>query len=1138
MEEHRRKVQRSSGDGPITYYPRLVSFVGNTSAGKSSLIEVLIGHLWDSRVTDRDLDGILVPVTGDIITTLPTSSDIHLYHDPIEAKTNPQSPLLFADCEGFEAANHSAAARSRAQSMKNMENAAPLHVRQNASKLTKWTKDTFNATMRFMTRNLYWSDSNTSRSNAVEELFPRLVYNVSDVVVYVVSESNVTSVGKILEKLVRWSQKAETSSVNRSSLPSLVVVINQCDPARIKKWGSDETTTQILEENKYLMNESETIRNRMNELSNLNLPHGSIKAILENSYAAVQFLRLPTAHNVSRLRSQFQELHAIIDSLAKTVQNNKKESNMLLSTEQLHHLYQLTFDHFSKSMTSPFDFMEAFFTVHHSPAELSGNFFELLQATFKAVKHGNKTSNRQAYAEQLVEAAVPLICSTIAMDSRRNHFPGVLYHIFRGDTSNFSPGSLEMRDDSYEDTVDKALREFTDSTIPCGYMSPGSSSEERTVCVNSKKAHGQGGKGFHQDASGVRFGSGLFDPYFEDNFLEQWAYALAAGLCSLETAELPSLWDLHRKAIRDLHDLVLDVNLQKLPSCVWCMRNFPTERLPCGHWICSSCMVEIGIRSDDDDRVFIFKLCDQHPGGGMELNPPFEFLNLPNTVGRRLLSLDEGGVRGILQLSVLAAIQDGLGEEIPVQDCFDLIGGAGIGGINALGLGIRGWHISMAIKEFSKLIPKVFVKQSPQSFIEFLWGPKYPYSQHNLIWSIQNAIGEDSKLPMAMSLVRLPRGFDNGPIRLFVASTRKGLGGMILTNYRRQATDTNQDQNQNTAQKNRKSHEYSEIYSVGEAAKATASFQPFFGPCTLNPGNDLHVGGAHDFACPAVVTLLEAQSLWPHMLSCPPDVLVSIGCGHKSQITSDNSEDCMGTEAMWCKAFGDKSHREPDRYIRLCREFSRDSPLPNGDDVSLLADHSRISVLLGDMLITNNLLNRVNQVTRRLISSIFYFDKASSKPSKKGGWIIYGHIRCRFKETSKITKAFGSKISSFCNLRFICGSEDIWHFDKAVLEVMTKQGRFRAPSDTDSVLKIWVQSEDKINIQLVADDFQSESISGSRQYQGQVPEDEVPEDEMPEDEVPEDEVPEDEVPEDEVPEEEVPDDEVPEDEKNPAPEHT
>lgn len=614
--------------------------------------------------------------------------------------------------------------------------------------------------MRFIKRTLSWLDLNTNRNDAIDELFPRLVYNISDIVVYVVAETNLASMGKILEKLVKWSQKAEMSSVNRTTLPSLVVVINQCDPAKNQEWSSEKTTEQMLKENKDLMKTNATIMNRKKELENHSLQVKTIGDILNHSYAAVKFIRIPTSNDTPRLMSQLQQLYATIGDLTEITHRRRERNNMLLSHEQLHHLHQLTFDHFSQSTTSAFDYMEAFFKAHPSPLELSGNFFELLQATSEAIKREKQTSSHEPFVETLVPAVIPVICSTIALHSRQRGVAGSLPYVVRGrGSSDLRISDLKVQDNSYEKILQTALEEFSESTLPCGMSLSDDRGKSFRFCVNGSKSHGSQSdtEGWHQDANGTLLGSGPFDRTLVDRFQGKWAFPLMSGLESLGSAEVPGLWDHHRQAIRDLYNLVPTADFRRLPSCVWCMQNFATESLSCGHWICSSCVVGIGERSEDDDRVFSIELCDQHPRGGERLDPPFEFLDLPRSVGRRLLSLDDGGVRGILQLEILARIQNELGNDILVQDCFDIIGGTGIGGINALVLGIKRMDLSNAIMEFGKWVPQAFAKPTSQSgffsrFFSSISG--VPYSMDDLEQSIRDAMGEHSIRPMTESLVR------------------------------------------------------------------------------------------------------------------------------------------------------------------------------------------------------------------------------------------------------------------------------------------------------------------------------------------------------------------------------------------------
>lgn len=203
-----------------------------------------------------------------------------------------------------------------------------------------------------------------------------------------------------------------------------------------------------------------------------------------------------------------------------------------------------------------------------------------------------------------------------------------------------------------------------------------------------------------------------------------------------------------------MYQLAPDLHFSSLSGCFWCLRDIPTERLPCGHWICEACVAEIGEASAHDVRLRLVRQCDQHQTAKI-LNSPFEFLLLPRNTGRRLLSLDGGGVRGIVELDILAAVQDRLGQGIPVQDCFDLIGGTGVGGVTALGLAIGGWHVSEAVEKFKQLAPCAFTKHSEWSILQRYskWMTGCTYKFENLKQSIKAAFGTDGGSQMIESMV-------------------------------------------------------------------------------------------------------------------------------------------------------------------------------------------------------------------------------------------------------------------------------------------------------------------------------------------------------------------------------------------------
>jgi hypothetical protein len=152
-------AQCPSQDGPK--YPQLVSFIGQTNTGKSTLIKMLI-DLAEVQSNLNPQPHFATPVVGSSIhNCLPTSADVHLYADPRTYSS--QTPVFYADPEGLDAAEESPiGAASRRKSKKR-------GIRGGSKRLLEWAD----------------TPERRERPFIVSELYPRLLYTFSDVVVFV-----------------------------------------------------------------------------------------------------------------------------------------------------------------------------------------------------------------------------------------------------------------------------------------------------------------------------------------------------------------------------------------------------------------------------------------------------------------------------------------------------------------------------------------------------------------------------------------------------------------------------------------------------------------------------------------------------------------------------------------------------------------------------------------------------------------------------------------------------------------------------------------------------------------------------------------------------------------------------------------
>jgi len=208
LAEYRRYVAimlESAIEPGKSRYPALVSFIGQTGmsvqmcftycdssypatpgAGKSSLIRLLVDP--KSNTNSDGNSSVAAPVVGRSASEVPTSADVHLYADPRTLETN--RPILYADCEGFEGGERDPIALKQTTGLSNQ-----ILVRRGKMQPTSTnSSNAFQKLARGTKRALKWArrdspdhDKTSKRGYAVAQMYPRILYAFSDVVVYVLT---------------------------------------------------------------------------------------------------------------------------------------------------------------------------------------------------------------------------------------------------------------------------------------------------------------------------------------------------------------------------------------------------------------------------------------------------------------------------------------------------------------------------------------------------------------------------------------------------------------------------------------------------------------------------------------------------------------------------------------------------------------------------------------------------------------------------------------------------------------------------------------------------------------------------------------------------------------------------------------
>jgi hypothetical protein len=351
-----------------------------------------------------------------------------------------------------------------------------------------------------------------------------------------------------------------------------------------------------------------------------------------------------------------------------------------------------------------------------------------------------------------------------------------------------------------------AVEGYLDSGLSCSYVDPTTGAR----CVNKKDGHTKG----HQDELGLLLEAGDYQggAFDSTDFQAKMMKHIGGLLQTLDKFEddnkLTGARSLHRKTLQQSNSWAISEAFRTGSSrtCFGCLFEAPEYQLPCGHYLCGSCIKNFDQTPDEHlhpARVThkeCFLCADKNPS-----HWPFELGVRPPLSGIRILSLD-GGVRGIVELVILKRLQSTIGLTLDPCAFFDLIVGTSagkstrtqndqhrkrasnwqLGGMIALGIGEHMWPLSRCIEKYEALAKTSFDSKFLSRVCGISWLARLfsysIYTSTGIEGALKAAYGQDREL-FSMKVVGTPSSVKHLPRVAVTTTVDQDL--KIFANYNR-----------------------------------------------------------------------------------------------------------------------------------------------------------------------------------------------------------------------------------------------------------------------------------------------------------------------------------------------------------------
>ncbi len=683
---------------------------------------------------------------------------------------------------------------------------------------------------------------------------------------------------------------------------------------------------------------------------------------------------------------------------------------MLLDAAELQSYLQCAFDHFAQTLDVAFDFVQASFINNPIPFDFGGNILRLAIS----IKERKTPNHGRADPKAIFEELSAMVASCIMLDSVR--------HEIRGNAERIFP--------EYINHLESALEDFCDRHWPCEFVAFGAEYPllmrhldgitghrnlryiaQKSHCVNVRAGHSSKG---HQTADGTIFHSGeYFSDFTWESYHEEFYSAVYFRLDHLmrildertRDGTLPeiaataihrdeTLATFYRSNLQDVGQL-----FQSHSVCLCCLFEQPEHVLPCGHMLCTSCVKSYG-RMKSKTLIEI-RDCPLEPTKIGKYNPSTVYLK-PEMAAHRVLVLDGGGIRAMVQLEILRLLEQEWYGKLPIRCFFDLVVGTGTGALIALGLTTRYWSLDQCAHYIQRILNDAYSRR-PGRCIPGIGRLLETYSKSKFdSSSLDNALKE--AFPEAQYLFG-GRSLPNMPasaIKVAVTATTSTGSPIVFANYNRRCSDF-------LPYSFCRPDKLDQELRVWQAARASMATPRLFKPFRHDPSKQIYTAANISNRNPIAIADKERKLLSNQQdLSDLPDLVLSLGTGMdiQPQLMSSGASVRTTTPSVVGSLRSLAGTRDPLRRASSptrCQMTSDDftNSLPTSERSSAYIRFNPVSAMgipsaddLSKMKHLRSLASshidsdQIKRIAAKLLATVFYFETTENVLEQVDGTFV------------------------------------------------------------------------------------------------------------------------------------------------------